>query len=283
MNDAALTRRRTLLATLAALPFASAHAQAAPRGLMLAKVYRDDVPLADYWVSEKYDGVRAYWDGHALWTRHGHRIHAPATFTAGWPAEPLDGELWAGRGRYTAAASAAARDLPDPVAWRALRYMAFDLPSHSGPFDARRTALAQLLPSANSTAMAVPQRRLADRAALHALLRETVQAGGEGLVLHRGDSLYRGERSDALLKLKQHLDADATVVGHLPGKGRHAGRLGALVLQTPEGLRFRLGTGMSDAQREAPPAIGSRVSYRHSGLHPNGTPRFASFLRVRHD
>jgi DNA ligase-1 len=143
--------------------------------------------------------------------------------------------------------------------------------------------LAQLLQTDAQTVRAVLHRQIPDRAALHELLAETVQAGGEGLMLHRGASLYRGERSDDLLKLKQQLDADATVVGHLPGKGRHAGRVGALVVQTAEGLRFRLGTGLSDAQREAAPAIGSRVTYRYNGLHPNGAPRFASFLRVRSD
>jgi DNA ligase-1 len=251
---------------------------------MLANAYRTGLPLADYWVSEKYDGVRAYWDGQQLSTRHGHRIAAPPWFTRGWPSQPLDGELWAGHGRFTAASSAAAKDAADDDAWRGLRYMVFDLPAHPSRFDERLPALMTLLSShASPHLQAVPQRRLTDEAALQALLRETVRAGGEGLMLHRGASHYRGERSDDLLKLKQHLDAEATVVAHVPGRGKYQGLVGALLVETPQGLRFKLGSGLRDADRVSPPAIGSQVTYRYLGLHPDGAPRFASFVRMRID
>lgn len=280
----ACASRRSFLLALGLLPWLPATAQTGGRPLMLANVYRDGVVLAEYWVSEKYDGVRAYWDGQQLWTRHGHRIAAPAWFTRGWPAQPLDGELWAGRGRFTTASSAAAKDSADDDTWRQLRYMVFDLPGHPGRFDERLPALAALLARHVSPSLhAVPQRRLADEAALHALLRETVRAGGEGLMLHRGDAPYRGERSDDLLKLKQHLDAEATVVSHLPGKGKYEGLVGALLVETPQGLRFKLGSGLRDADRHSPPPIGTRVTYRYLDLHPNGAPRFASFVRVRVD
>jgi DNA ligase 1 len=276
--------RRSLLFALCALPLLPVAAHASGRPLMLANVYRPGLPLGDYWVSEKYDGVRAYWDGRQLWTRHGHRIPAPQWFTHGWPGEPLDGELWAGHGRFTYASSAAAKDAADDVAWRGLRYMAFDLPAHPGRFDERLAALTTL-PSRHAapTLQAVLHRQLTDEAALHALLRETVHAGGEGLMLHRGASAYRAERSDDLLKLKQHLDAEAIVVGHVPGKGKYQGLLGALLVETPQGRRFKLGSGLHDADRASPPAIGSLVTYRYSGVHPDETPRFASFVRLRTD
>lgn len=276
-------RRRVLLVALGLLPWLGTRAaDASAPALMLAKVYRDDITLADYWVSEKYDGVRGYWDGTQLLTRGGRRVAVPAWFTAGWPAQPLDGELWAGRGRFEHAQSAVGRDTPDDDAWRAMRYMVFDLPAHPGPFDERLAALNKLVGGLGIGWMqAVPQQKLADRAALLALLKKTVKSGGEGLMLHRGGSLYRGERSDDLLKLKPYDDAEAMVVAHLPGKGKYAGQLGALQVQTPTGLRFKLGTGFSDAQRREPPPIGSTVTYRYVGLNASGMPRFASFLRVR--
>ncbi|HEX3139387.1 MAG TPA: DNA ligase [Rhizobacter sp.] len=269
---------------LGLLPWVPGVARATSRPLMLANLYRPGLPLRDYWVSEKYDGVRAYWDGQQLWTRHGHRIHAPAWFTAGWPAQPLDGELWAGRGQFTLASSATARDAPDEAAWRQMRYMVFDLPAHPGSFDERLPALADTFAAHTPPCLQiVAQRKLNDEAALQALLRQTVRAGGEGLVLHRGASLYRGERSDDLLKLKEQLDAEATVIGHIAGKGKYQGLLGALLVQTPEGTTFRLGSGLRDADRLAAPPVGSQVTYRYLGLHPNGAPRFASFVRVRVD
>lgn len=285
MPEPRLQRRALLLAfgatTLLPCPGTRAADTAAP-GLMLAKVYRGGVPLADYWVSEKYDGVRGYWDGRQLLTRGGRRIAAPDWFTAGWPAQPLDGELWAGRGRFEAAQSAVGRDVPDDAAWRGMRYMVFDLPAHPGTFDERLVALDALIGALGiAWVQAVPQRKVADRAALLALLKKTVRDGGEGLMLHRGASLYRAERNDDLLKLKPYEDAEAVVVAHVPGKGKNAGMLGALQLRTPEGLQFKLGSGFSDAQRRDPPPVGSTVTYRYVGLSASGVPRFASFLRVR--
>jgi DNA ligase 1 len=280
-----LQRRSLLIAFGALLPLLPARAaDASAPSLMLAKVYRGDVPLADYWVSEKYDGVRGYWDGQQLLTRGGKVVPAPAWFTAGWPKKPLDGELWAGRGRFEAAQSAVGRDSPDDAAWRDMRFMVFDLPAHPGPFDERLAALNRLIANLDiAWAQPVAQRKVADRAELQALLKKTVRAGGEGLMLHRGASLYRGERTDDLLKLKPYEDAEATVIGHVPGKGKHEGALGALVVQTPAGLRFKLGTGFSDAERRDPPPIGAQVTYRYISLNPSGVPRFASFLRVRKD
>ena len=277
-----MKRRLLLLGCLLAVAqgaFAEAPA------LLLAGRYRPGIDLRDWWVSEKYDGVRAHWDGRQLRTRGGERIAAPAWFTAGWPALPMDGELWAGRGRFEHAQSAAAREQPDDAQWRALRYMVFDLPAHPGSFDERLAALRAAVSALNHTwIQAVPQRKVAGDAELQALLREVVRGGGEGLMLHRGASLYRAGRGEDLLKLKTHDDAEARVIAHVPGKGKHAGRLGALMVETPEGRRFALGTGFTDAQRADPPPVGSWVTYRFRGLHEgSGLPRFASFLRVRSD
>ena len=253
--------------------------------LMLANVYRPGAtPLADYWVSEKYDGVRGYWDGQRLLTRGGEAIAAPAWFTDAWPAVPMDGELWAGRGRFSQAASTVRQQKPMDDAWRALRFMVFDLPAQGGPFDERIPAYQQLVASLGQPwVQAVVQRKVASDAELQALLRQTVKAGGEGLMLHRGTSLYRAARTDDLMKLKPWEDAEAKVIAHLPGQGKHAGRLGALLVETPKGLRLKLGTGFTDTEREHPPPVGTWITYRFRGTTDRGIPRFASYLRVRED
>ena len=229
--------------------------------------------------------MRGRWDGRQLRTRGGERINAPAWFTAGWPAKPMDGELWAGRRRFEQVQSTVARQQPLDAAWRELRFMVFDLPAHPGSFDERLRALTRTVARIDQTwVQAVPQRKLASEAELQALLSEVVRGGGEGLMLHRGGSLYRGGRGDDLLKLTPHDDAEARVVAHLPGKGKHTGRLGALLVETPEGRRFALGTGFTDAQRADPPPVGSWVTYHYRGVHEgSGLPRFASFVRVRAD
>ncbi|HWW03724.1 DNA ligase [Collimonas sp.] len=249
--------------------------------LMLANIYRPGINLADYWVSEKMDGVRGYWDGEKLLTRGGQQIIAPPWFTANWPKMALDGELWAGRGQFAHAVSTVRRQTPDDAAWRRMRFMVFDLPAHAGTFDQRLAMLKTTLAKrAIPWVQPVEQTKLSDHAALQRLLERTVKQGGEGLMLHRGASLYRAQRSDDLLKVKTHDDAEAKVIAHLPGKGKYLGMLGALRVETPSGLRFKLGTGFSDEQRRQPPPLGSQVTYRFRGLNPSGIPRFASFMRV---
>ncbi|MDM7944141.1 MAG: DNA ligase [Hydrogenophaga sp.] len=252
--------------------------------LMLANVYRPGVPLGDYWLSEKYDGLRGFWDGRRLLTRGGDVIAAPAWFTAGWPAEPMDGELWIGRGRFEETLSAVRRQTPDDNAWRKVRFMVFDLPAQPGRFTERIQAYQTLVLQLDRPwVQAVAQERVSSHAELMARLDHTVKNGGEGLMLHRGDSLYRAKRTGDLLKVKTHEDAEARVLQHLPGQGRHTGRMGALLVETPDGVRFRLGNGFTDAQRDHPPALGEWVTYRFRGVNESGVPRFASFLRVRPD
>jgi DNA ligase-1 len=280
------TGRRRFLAALsgAFLCPMAALAGESPPALMLAGKYRPGLDLAAYWVSEKYDGVRGYWDGQRLWTRGGELLTPPAWFVEAWPATPMDGELWAGRGRFEEASGTVRQLQANDVAWQRIRFMVFDLPAHPGVFDERLTAYQALVHRMNvAWVIAVPQERVADHATLQRRLKAEVRAGAEGLMLHRGDSLYRAVRGDDLVKLKPFDDAEARVLSHVPGKGRHAGRMGALWVETPDGQRFRLGTGFSDAQRDHPPAIGSWVTYRHRGLHDSGLPRFATFLRERPD
>lgn len=264
-----------------------AHAAGNAPPLMLAKVYQPSVALADYWVSEKYDGVRGYWDGRQLLTRGGQRVAVPDWFVAKWPATPLDGELWAGRGQFQKALSTVSQQTPDDAAWRGMRFMVFDLPAHGGQFSDRLDALKPLVDELRQPwVRMVAQSRPAGTQALQKLLTQTVKDGGEGLMLHRGASLYKGGRSDDLLKVKTHEDSDARVVGHEPGQGKYAGQLGALLVEVPgpqgqPALRFKLGAGLSDEQRRQPPPIGSVVTYRFRGTTGSGVPRFATFVRVR--
>lgn len=250
--------------------------------LLLANRYEPGIDLEDYWVSEKLDGVRAYWNGKALLSRQGNAFQAPAWFTADFPDTPLDGELWMGRQRFAAVAAAVRRSHPDAEEWQRIRFRVFDLPGHDGSFTQRLMAMRALLdPSPSAYLKRIKQRRASNHQALMTRLDRVVAAGGEGLMLHRGNSTYRSGRSDDLLKVKKYQDAEATVVGYSPGKGKYQGMLGALVVERPDGRRFKLGTGFTDAQRAQPPAMGATVTYRYVGLTSTGLPRFASFLRVR--
>ena len=255
---------------------------AAAPPLMLASSWQDGPDVSLYLVSEKLDGVRARWDGHALWTRAGHRIPTPAWFTKGWPKQAIDGELWMARGQFEATSALIRSSPADEAQWRKLRFMAFDLPHATDGFARRHAQLSRIIANqANPYLHAIEQRRMPDTESLHRHLRSVVQAGGEGLMLHRADAPYLTGRSDALLKMKRWNDAEATVVGHRPGKGKFAGMLGALQMRTPDGTEFLLGTGLDETLRCNPPPVGTLVTYRYRELTAQGRPRFASFYRIQ--
>lgn len=272
---------RLLLSALLCLLAGSA-LSAPPPEPMLATTYQGDIPVEAFLVSEKLDGVRARWDGRAFWTRGGARIAVPPSFTRGWPTEPMEGELWIARGRFDDVSALVRRVGTDARAWRSVRFMLFDLPAHPGPFSERVVRMRNLVAATRSAHLGViPQRRFDTKAALDAELARVVALGGEGLMLHRRDALYRAGRSEDLLKYKPHEDAEAQVIAHLPGKGKYEGMMGALQVRTPEGRSFRIGTGFTDGQRARPPPIGAWLTYRYNGLTSTGLPRFARFMRMR--
>ncbi|HEV2609228.1 MAG TPA: DNA ligase [Noviherbaspirillum sp.] len=250
--------------------------------LLLAKHFAEIHDPADYLISEKLDGVRAYWDGTQLRFRSGRQIHAPAWFTAPFPAQGLDGELWMGRRSFERLSAAVRRQEPVDAEWKEVVYHLYELPGGEGSFSERIARLQTIAANAAVPWLQVlPQVRVKDHATLKRKLALVVRDGGEGLMLHRADAMWQTGRSDVLLKMKPQHDAEATVVAHEEGQGKYRGMLGALVVMTPEGRRFRLGTGFTDAQRRQPPAIGSTVTYRYREMTGTGLPRFASFLRVR--
>ena len=252
--------------------------------MLLAEVYAGNVDPSQYWVSEKFDGVRAQWDGRALRFRGGGLVPAPAWFTANFPALPLDGELWIARGRFDALSGTVRKIEPVDAEWRQVRYLIFELPGAAGDFSERVRQMQAVLARAGVPWLqAVEQARVADKSELMQRLDAVLRAGGEGLMLHRADAPYRTGRSDVLLKLKPWQDAEAVVVGHLPGNGKYRGLTGALQMETPDGKRFRIGSGLSDALRRQPPPIGTRITYRYQQLTKNGVPRFPRYLRVRED
>ena len=253
-----------------------------PPALWLASPYQGHENLTDYWVSEKYDGIRGHWDGQQLLTRSGKALNPPGWFVQGWPTSPFEGELWTGLGQFEQAASVIQQKQAPDSEWRAMRFMVFDAPTPSQPFTERIAIYhATVKQIGKPWVQAVQQNQMQSHPALKTLLQKTVQAGGEGLVMHRGNSVYQSGRNGDVLKVKPHEDAEAKVVGHEAGQGKHAQRTGALWVETPPGLRFKLGTGLSDAQRENPPALGQWVTYRYRGLTDKGVPRFASFVRIR--
>ncbi|MDH5184150.1 MAG: DNA ligase [Gammaproteobacteria bacterium] len=254
-----------------------------PPQLILANVYQKDIDISQYWISEKLDGVRAYWDGKALISRQGNTIPAPAWFLAQLPKSiRLDGELWIERGGFEKVSAIVRTTHPNDEAWRKVSYCIFDMPEVKQTFEHRIKDMQRLFANKHSkNVKLVTQFKLTSHQELMNTLQQYVDQGAEGLMLHHGSAHYNPGRSDELLKLKLYEDAEAKVIKHFPGKGRFQGMLGSILVEDKTGLQFRIGSGFTDKERSTPPAIGSIISFKFYGKTSNGIPRFASFLRVR--
>lgn len=151
---------------------------------------------------------------------------------------------------------------PVDADWRQVRYLIFELPGAAGDFSERIRQMRAIV-----ELTAVPWLQVVEQT------RAT----------HRADAAHVTGRSEALLKLKPRQDAEAVVVGYTPGTGKYQGMTGALAMEMPDGKRFHIGSGLTDALRRVPPPIGARITYRYQHPTKKGVPRFPRYLRMRKD
>ena len=260
---------------------AAASGKAPP--ILLAHKWETDHDPTGWWMSEKLDGIRAYWDGTSFISRLGNKFFAPDWFTEDLPADTLDGELWVGRKMFQKTTSIV-RSGAAGQEWKTVQYVVFDAPNAKGGFEERIAHAQKVLQKAGA-----PHARHLEHVKcdgfdhLREELKRVEALGGEGLMLRRPGSKYEVGRSNSLLKVKTFHDAEARVIGHAPGTGKHKGRLGALICELADGVTFNVGTGFSDAERGAPPAIGSLITFRYQELSNDGVPRFPSYVGERID
>lgn len=256
------------------------------RQVLLAQKWSDAKDPTGMWMSEKLDGVRGYWSGSCFYSRQGNPFKAPAWFTKDLPKEPLDGELWCGRGLFKKALSIV-KCQKDSVAgdWKYITYLVFDAPKHGGTYEERVKWIEANIRKEKQTtyAAAVGVQRCDGAKHLKQTLKSVLKKGGEGLMLRTAGSKYVNGRSDTLLKVKHFHDEECRVTGHLRGTGRCQDMMGKLQCELPNGITFKVGTGFTDVQRRNPPPTGSIITFKYQECSDKGTPRFPVFLRARPD
>ena len=257
-------------------------------GVLLAEKWTPEMDPTGYWMSEKLDGVRAIWDGEAFYSRNGNRFATPASFARLLPKTTLDGELYIGPGQFNDTVSIVRSGVANPQRWKAIRYMVFDLPDSREPFEERVRHIRSIVADACRKSdgpcpiEAVEQVRCTSPAHFGKFHAEAVAQGSEGTMLRAPGSVYERRRSRTLLKAKDFHDAEARIVGTYAGEGKHRGRLGGYEAVDEEtGVRFRVGSGLTDQERERPLPVGTRITYRYQERTPSGAPRFPTFVAVR--
>ena len=250
---------------------------------LLAHKWENEDPTG-MWMSEKLDGVRAWWDGQKFISRLGNEYHAPEWFKAELPDIVLDGELFIGRKRFQKTVSAVRKLVPTDSEWENVKYMIFDAPEAGGTFESRMAYLAKEMKdnfeADGSFICLVEQVKCTGADHLEKHLRKLEGLGAEGVMLREAGSLYESGRSHTCLKVKTFFDDEAEVIGHTAGRGKHKGRTGAIMCKW-NGVEFEVGTGLTDKQRENPPSVGSKITFRYQELSVEGIPRFPSFVAAR--
>lgn len=251
--------------------------------LMLPQVYSQKTDVSGWLMSEKYDGVRGYWNGRQLLSKNGKLFFPPNEFIQNLPPFAIEGELWGGRGTFEQTVSIVNKQYPHS-GWQELKFAIFDVPESSQVFLERiEKAKRWFREHPSPYTFVIAQIPITDQAHLQRELQRIEGLGGEGLIVRKPDVLYSAGRSIEILKVKNYQDAEATVVAHLPGKGKNEGRLGALLVEMDDGTRFKIGSGFSDAERESPPPLGTLVTFKYYGRYRSGIPKFPSYLRIRRD
>lgn len=249
----------------------------------LADKWTSEIDPTGWHLSEKFDGVRAYWDGNRLLSRTGKLLYAPDWFLKCFSPFSIDGELFGGRQQFQHTISIVKRQDKNKD-WHEIQYLIFDAPQTPGPFETRLRAIQEWLLEHSSPSLALVKHQICTGAAhLQQELERVLKLGGEGLMLKHSTSEYTQGRSMHLLKVKITQDADALVIGHEPGTGKYEGLLGALKVEMPNGKVFKIGTGFKDRDRELPPPIDAIVTFKYQELTKGGIPRFPVFVRIRED
>ncbi len=246
--------------------------------LMLLQTYNDH-NISGWVMSEKLDGIRAYWDGTQLLTRNGNIIHAPSWFTAAYPPFAVDGELWIGRKQFEHTA-AIVRDNKPSDQWREITHYIFEVPHAKGTLAQR---LARVRPYEHRYLKCIPHIKVTDKNHLYAYLKAIEAKGGEGVVVRDPNAPYIARRTHKALKVKTFHDAECEIVGYNNGKGKYRGVLGSFTCKMNSGTLFKIGSGLSEALRRNPPKIGTVVTFKYQELTQYGKPRFPVFLRVKRD
>eukprot|EP01027_Heterolobosea_sp_BB2_P001292 GEZU01001979.1.p1 GENE.GEZU01001979.1~~GEZU01001979.1.p1 ORF type:complete len:260 (+),score=26.90 GEZU01001979.1:184-963(+) len=229
-------------------------------------------------MSEKLDGVRAYWDGKQLYSKSGKELHAPPEFTELLPkAHALDGELWGGRGQFQTIAKLGSS--ASHTAWPSVQYCVFDAPNVEGPYETRLEALRRdiipsLSPCAQRRVRALETIRCEGREHLRTYLDQVVRGGGEGVMLREAGSIYQRGRSASLLKVKPRQDTEVRFL-------RKSKTNWSLICEQINGMHCVVSC---DSQTyHHPPKEGAIITVTHDGYWKSGKLRYPYFLRERTD
>lgn len=241
------------------------------------KIYTNKANIQGWYMSEKLDGIRAYWDGKELKTKNGNKIFVPKGFLTNFPTFKLDGELWTKRSDFENIQSIILDKIPSKN-WDKITYNIFEVPNSKGDFLQRlKKAKIWFEKHPNKYIRFIKQIKCKDKNHLNNFLEKLVNQKAEGVIIKNAKLPYFGNRSNNILKVKKFFDMEGEIIQI----NKKDNRMKSLLIKLKNGITFNLGGGFSKNQRLNPPKIGQIVTFKYYGFTKYQKPKFASFLRVR--
>ncbi len=244
--------------------------------LLLLKTYTDQ-NTTNWVMSEKLDGIRAYWDGNQLLSRNGKKIHAPQWFIKDYPSFKIDGELWTKRDDFENISSIVRDKIPGKN-WSQIKHYIFEVPNAKGDLFQR---LEKVKAYENDYILVLPQILIKNKQHQKDYLNEVEEKKGEGIVVRNPNALYINKRTYQALKVKNFKDTECKITGFTKGKGKYLDKVGAIICQLQNQITFKIGSGMDDKFRNNPPKVGTKITFKYQNLTKYGKPRFPVYLRIR--
>lgn len=248
--------------------------------LQKPKVYDKNKHEINGWhMSEKLDGIRAYWDGKKLISKNGNKINAPKWFIKNFPKFELDGELWTKRNDFENIQNIVMDKKPS-LQWKKITYNIFEAPNQKGNFDKRLVLIKKWqMKNRNDYIKIIKQVKCKNKKHLNEYLEKLVKKKAEGIILKNPKLKYFKGRSSNILKVKKFFDMEGKIIGFNYDENS---RLKSLILELKNGIRFNLGGGLNKKERiNHQFNLGQNVTFKYYGFTKYSKPKFASFLRVR--
>ncbi len=272
---------KKISAILLAIWLLSCNVLANKPDLFLLKTYNKKQNIIGWFMSEKLDGVRGFWNGNSLITRGGKVLNPPVWFTKNYPPFAIDGELWTKQADFEninsiiSTKNAAKR-------WRQITHQIFEVPNQAGGILARLTVLRKYLhKNPNNFIKIIKQIPIKFQVQVNNFLYKIIQHKGEGVVVRNPNIPYQTGRTANALKIKKYQDDECIVIEILNGKGKYINKMGSIKCQLKHGNIIKIGSGFTDYERTNPPAIGTQITFKYYGLSKKGNYKYPVFLRKR--
>ena len=251
------------------------------------------------YIQSKLDGIRCICKANGMWSRHGkpiisapHIYESLKPFFKNNPNLIFDGELYCNKLKddFNKIISLVRKTKPTQEdideSKNIIQYWIYDLPSCQEKFSKRNEELNKIFKTTKPNCIIIHEtykiHSLEEFDKYHGIW---VGEGFEGSIL-RLDKPYENKRTKNILKRKDFMDEEFTILDVLEGIGNRSGMAGFLAFKTKEGKDFTASikgnfSYFIDLLKNKSKVIGKQATVKYFNLTPDGLPRFPIVTTIR--